>query len=374
MPLRILAVSLLLVASAISDEALREEEPITLRGSVRGAFTIGAGVSDRIGEQPEDWPLLKTQFSAVTPENSMKVVAMQPSEGDFHFEVADRFVEFSKENGLEVCGHCLVWAKDDRTPPWFFKDGEGAASRELLLKRMKAHIDAVAGRYRGRVVSWDVLNEALDDGDADLRPSGWLSIAGEDFLAKAFEYAHAADPDAMLIYNDYNNELPGKREKMLRLLRKLLDDGVPVHAVGIQGHYQIDDVPFEDLEITLNAIRDLKLKAVVSELDIDVIPRNRWWADNNAHREEMKAINPYPDSLPEEVAKRQAEQYGRLFGIFRKHADVIERVTFWNLHDGDSWLNDFPWRRVNHPLLFDRERKPKPAFSAVIKALGATEP
>ena len=156
---------------------------------------------------------------------------------------------------------------------------------------------------------------------------------------------------------------------MLRLVRSLLDQGTPVHAVGFQGHYQIDQVPFDDIDATLDAVRELGLKAVVSELDIDVVPRDRWWADDGAHRDELRTVNPYPDTLPPDVATRQAEQYAKLFKIFLKHRDVIDRVTFWNLHDGTSWLNSFPWPRTNHPLLFDRQRQPKPAFHAVLETL-----
>ena len=343
----------------------------TLRGAALDSFTIGAGIGHQLAkpERRADWPLLTEQFGGVTPENCMKVKAVQPEEGKFRFADADRFMKFAAQRDLPVVGHCLVWAKDDRTPPWFFKDGEKAASKELLLARMKTHIETVAGRYKGKVVAWDVVNEVLDDGQPELRPSSWLSIAGEEFIAKAFEYAHAVDPDAILIYNDYHSELPRKRAKMLKLLRKLLDQGVPIHAVGIQGHYTIDKVPYGDLEVTLDAVRELGLKVFISELDIDMIPRGRWWADGGAHREEMAKINPYPDGLPDDLVKRQSEQYAKLFRLYRKHADIIERVTFWNLHDGESWLNTFPWDRVNHPLLFDRERQPKPAFDAVIGVL-----
>ncbi|NCZ71739.1 MAG: hypothetical protein EBY80_16615, partial [Actinobacteria bacterium] len=163
---------------------------------------------------------------------------------------------------------------------------------------------------------------------------------------------------AQLIFNDYNNELDGKREKMLALLTRLKARHTPVHAVGLQGHYEIDRVPYEQLEKTLVALRAIGMKVVVSELDIDVIPRSRWWADNNSHRAEMAKINPYVDGCPPEILARQAEQYAQLFRLFRKYDDVIARVSFWNLHDGQSWLNDFPWKRVNHPLLFDRQGKP----------------
>ena len=341
----------------------------TLKQAAEGLFAIGVGVNDRIPERVADHRLLLAHFNGVTPENCMKPAQVQAAEGKWNFATADRFVDFAAGHDLTVVGHCLVWAKDDRTPPWFFRDGDQPASRELLLERMRRHIETVATRYRGRVAAWDVVNEALDDGNDHLRVSGWSRACGEEFIARAFEYAHAADPNALLIYNDYNHELPAKREKQIRLLRSLREKNVPVHAVGLQGHYEIDRVPFREIEDTLVAMRQLGVKVVVSELDIDVIPRSRWWADGGKHREELSRLDPYRDGCPPDVLRRQAEQYARLFRLFRKHKDTIARVSFWNLHDGQSWLNDFPWRRVNHPLLFDRRGNPKPAFPAVISAL-----
>ncbi len=346
----------------------------SLKQAARGLFDIGVGINDWIAERPEDWGLLTKQFNLVTPENCMKPDAVQAAEGRFNFAVADAFVSFASSNQLKVCGHCLVWAKDDRTPPWFYLDGEKSASRELLLQRMKTHIDTVVGRYRGRVAKWDVVNEALDDGTNFLRPSGWLKIIGEEFIAKAFEYAHAADPEALLIYNDYNNELPAKREKLIRLVRSLRERHVPVYAIGLQGHYEIDRIPFQDLEATLVAMRGLGVKVEVSELDIDVIPRGQWWADGGKHREALSKLDPYRNGCPPEILQRQAEQYAQLFQLFRKHADVVARVSFWNLHDGQSWLNNFPWKRVNYPLLFDRQGLPKPAFAAVVETLEKKNP
>lgn len=341
----------------------------TLCAAAASLFPIGAGISDRIPEQPDDWPLLTAQFGIVTPENCMKPDPVQRTEGRFEFAQPDAFVDFAARKGLQVVGHCLVWAKDDRTPPWFYRDGEGTAGRDLLLRRMKTHIDTVAGRYRGRVAMWDVVNEALDDGTNYLRPSGWSAACGEDFIAQAFDCAHAADPAAMLVYNDYNNELPGKREKQIRLVRSLLARRAPIHAVGLQGHYELDRIPFKDLEAMLVAMRELGIKVVVSELDIDVIPRGAWWADGGRRRGELARLDPYRDGCPPDILKRQADQYAELFRLFRRHAGTIARVSFWNLHDGQSWLNGFPWKRVNHPLLFDRAGKPKPAFDAVIDAL-----
>jgi endo-1,4-beta-xylanase len=356
--------ALVLTLSSVlgSAQTLRQASP----------WAAGVGLADRIADRPADWPLLTAQFSHVTPENCMKPDALRRTDQAWHFEQADKFVAFANSKDLKVVGHCLVWAKDDRTPAWFYQDGAALASREVLLARMKSYIETVVGRYKGKISTWDVVNEALDDGKAELRESGWTRATGEDFIALAFEYAHAADPSAQLIYNDYNNELDGKREKMLGLLARLKARNTPIHAVGLQGHYEIDRVPYDQLEKTLVALRAIGMKVVVSELDIDVIPRGRWWADGNKQRAEMAKINPYADGCPPEILARQAEQYAQLFRLFRKYEDVIARVSFWNLHDGQSWLNDFPWKRVNHPLLFDRQSKPKPAFDAVMKELTAT--
>ena len=341
----------------------------TLRDAAKNQFLIGAGVSDLIDDLKDCHGLLRQNFEILTPENCMKPAAVRPSEDHFEFDLPDRFVDFALSNRLQVVGHCLIWAKDDRTPEWFYRDGNGLASRELVLKRVRDHVKTVVARYCGRIAQWDVVNEALDDGPQPLRDSGWSRATDYEFIAEAFRAAHETDPQALLIYNDYNNEAPAKRERMAHLLRKLLSDGVPIHAVGLQGHYEIDAIPFENIEATIELIRELGLKVVISELDIDIIPRGRWWEDGGRYREELAKLDPYADGCPEELLARQAEQYARLFSIFKKHADVIERISFWNLHDGQSWLNYFPWKRVNYPLLFDRELQPKPAFHAVLEVL-----
>ncbi len=359
----------LLAAACLEPRPVRAAEP-SLREHFQTHFLVGVALDGTLPNdyQPHELALIREQFATLTPANCMKMDPLQRQEGRFNFAMPDALVAFAASNQLKVCGHTLVWAKDERTPPWFFRDGTNAASRELLLRRMKQHIDTVAGRYRGKLASWDVVNEVLDDGTNFIRPSKWLSIGGEEFIAKAFEYAHAADPQAELILNDYNVEQPFKREKLLRLLRSLQAAKVPIHAVGIQGHYEIDSVPYEQIEATIKAIQELGFKVAITECDIDAIPRGRWWADGGKYRDELAKFNPYPDGCPADVLQRQAEQYGKLFEIFNRHRNAISRVTFWDLHDGRSWLNHFPWERTNYPLLFDREAKPKPAFRAVISA------
>jgi endo-1,4-beta-xylanase len=356
-------------ASGPAGEASRTP-PASLKTGYRDKFTIGVALGGNLpGDySPEELTLVRAQFGCITPENCMKMQELQPREGQFDFRQADALVDFAQRNGMKVCGHTLLWAKDERTPGWIFIDGDKPASRERLLQRLRTHIQTVAGRYRGKIAYWDVVNEALDDGQVLIRPSQWEKLIGPDFMAKAFEYAREADPNAILIYNDYNTDLPSKREKMLRLLQDLKERKAPVHAVGLQGHWEIDHVPYQDIEQTLVAIKGMGLKVMITEMDIGVVPRGRWWADGGKYREELSKYDPYPKACPQELLDRQAQQYGELFRLFVKHADAIERVTFWDLHDGRSWLNAFPWKHAEYPLLFDRSCNPKPAFDAVLAA------
>jgi len=232
-PTLCLLMASVVVGLGLHAQAADPQPQASLKEAAKRFFPIGVGVDDRIADRAADHRLLLTQFSIVTPENCMKPAKVQSAEGKWDFAQADAFVEFATKNGLKVVGHCLVWAKDDRTPAWFYRDGETTASREVLLDRMKQHIETVVTRYRGRIAMWDVVNEALADGTAEyLRVSGWSKACGEEFIAKACEYAHAADPEAVLIYNDYNNELPAKRQKQIRLVRSLREKNVPIHAGG----------------------------------------------------------------------------------------------------------------------------------------------
>ena len=363
-------VGALLMLFANACLAADDGDSPSLKDAYAADFRIGValGGNPPHGYSPEELELLQKHFSIITPENGMKMEHVQATEGVFDFRQADAIVRFARENRLPVVGHTLVWARDNETPEWFFKDGDQPASRDLLLQRMKGHIGPVAGRYRGEAVEWDVVNEVIDESEEGyLRPSKWLEIAGPDFIAEAFRAAHAAAPDALLILNDFANEKPGKRARTLRLVRELKEQGVPIHAVGLQGHVELDRIPLQDFEATFNELRELGLKAVISELDVGVVPRGRWWADGGKHREELRSWDPYKDGAPEDVLARQAEQYAELFRLLRRHSDVVERVTFWNLHDGRSWLNYFPWRRTEHPQLFDRAARPKPAFEAVLR-------
>ena len=320
----------------------------------RSAFAIGASLGGLLPDDyaPEELALIDAQFSVVTPENCMKPMAIQPEEGVFTFQQADALVAFAAARGKRVTGHCLVWHQN--CPEWFFQDGDQPAGRELVLARLRAHIQAVLGRYRGRIIGWDVVNEAVSDGEDYLRDTAWLRHIGEDYLTQAFRFAGEADPDMPLYYNDYSIEMPAKREKTLRLLAALRDDGIRVDAVGIQGHWVLDQAPFAEIEEAIDLFAQTGAKVMITELDLSVLP----W--------DAAAGDPYADGCPPEMLARQAEQYAELFRIFLRHRDVITRVAFWNPHDGRSWLNYWPYRRTNYPLLFDRACRPKPAYDAVL--------
>lgn len=292
----------------------------------------------------------------------MKPAALQPAEGRFRFAKADALVEMARANGLAVNGHALLWHK--QCPDWFFMENGRQAGRERVLQRLRAHIAGVAGHFAGRVQSWDVVNEAIDDGNEYLRKSQWLNSIGEDFIAEAFIAAHKADPQAELYYNDYDIERQPKRDKALRLIRDLQQRGAPIHGIGIQGHWKLDHIPFQDIEDAIVAFHAEGMKVMITELDIDVGKRKTDGAD--VGRLERVRADLYANGLPDHVQQRLADQYAQLFALFLKHQDKITRVTFWGLHDGRSWLNYWPFQRTNHPLFWDRDLQAKPALSAVL--------
>lgn len=356
--------------NAPDQDALQKHR--SLKEAAGDRFKLGVGVSHLVVQDPQDAALIQEHFQIITPENCMKPQSIHPAEDRWSFEDTDGFVDFARAHQLEVVGHCLVWAKDDRTDPWMTQENGQEVSRETLLHRIESHIDTVVARYADTVTMWDVVNEALgDSGDELLRDSVYSRTTGIDFIVTAFEAAHDRDPDALLIYNDYNGHKPGKREKLLELLSQLKQKGAPVHAYGMQGHFELGDDSLSQLQETFDQLRRLGLKVVVSELDIDVVTRGRWWAEDGKYRAELANYDPYREGMPPEVSRQQAEQYAALFELFCDNSDIIERVSFWNLHDGQSWLNYFPWPRVNHPLLFDRQRQPKTAFDAVVEVLSS---
>ncbi len=346
--------------------------PAALKEAAMGAFLIGAAVNSDVvfGRDTLGAALVRTHFSAITPENVLKWDSVHPRPGVYDFTAPDQVVAFGEQNGMAVIGHVLVW--HNQTPRWVFQDSSGnPVSRDTLLGRMREHILTVVGRYRGRIAGWDVVNEAVDE-DGSLRPTPWLTIIGEDYIARAFQFAHEADPGAELYYNDYSLENAPKREGALALVRRLLADGVPLSGVGLQGHAHLDWPSVEQEDTTIAAFAGLGMKVPITELDIDVLPRAtpQRGADVALDVAPQVDLDPYAAGLPDSVQQALARRYGDLFALYLRYRGTVTRVTLWGITDRTSWRNDWPVRgRTNYPLLFDRDGRPKPAFDAVIRAL-----
>jgi len=342
----------------------------TLKEAFRGAFRVGAALNaNQFSERDaRAAALVKTQFNTISPENVLKWEAVHPQPGTYDFGAPDQYVAFGEKNGMFVIGHTLVW--HSQTPRWVFQDASGKpVTRDTLLARMRDHIHTVVGRYKGRIKGWDVVNEALNE-DGTLRRSPWLTIIGEDYIAKAFQFAHEADPAAELYYNDYSVENAAKRSGAVRLIRELKAQGIPVAAIGLQGHDKMDWPTPAQQDSTIVALARLGVKVNITELDVDVLPPaiQARTAGVNVRAELDPKANPYAAGLPDAMQTALAARYAALFEVFLKHRDVIDRVTFWGVGDADSWLNNWPVRgRVSYPLLFDRQDNPKPAFDAVIR-------
>jgi endo-1,4-beta-xylanase len=355
----------------------------SLKEAFADDFRVGAalGTHQVVGDEPAALELVARQFNTITPENLLKWIEVHPDPDRYNFEPADRFVAFGEKHDMFIVGHTLVW--HNQTPQWAF-DGAGGnpLDRETALTRIKEHIDTVVGRYRGRIHAWDVVNEAIDDngklrsgpvGAPGQRGEPWHAAIGDDYIRKAFEFAHAADPDAELYYNDYNEWHPAKIKAILKFVRELQSEGVRIDGLGLQGHWGMNYPTLEEIDHMLNEYGKLGIKLMITELDINLLPQpdpSQRGADITRNYELRKELDPYVDGLPADVQQKLAKRYGEIFAVFHKHRNKIDRVTFWGVHDGHSWLNDWPVRgRTAYPLLFDRQLQPKPAFHSVIDVI-----
>ena len=353
--------------------AAQAQSAPALKDAFAGMFRVGAALNANqfFERDAKGAALIKAQFNTITPENVLKWENVHPQPASYDFAPADRYVAFGEANGMFIVGHTLVW--HSQTPRWVFQDSSGKPlTRDALLARMKDHIQTVVGRYKGRIKGWDVVNEALNE-DGTMRRSPWYTIIGDDFIAKAFQYAHEADPAAELYYNDYNLENAAKRNGAAELVKKLQAQGIPIAAVGSQTHEKLyNTATAAKLDTTISVLGALGVKVNITELDVDVLPaatRNRTADVGVTAQGAMNAaVNPFAAGLPDSVQRKLAGRYAELFRVFVKHRGTIDRITFWGAGDGDSWLNDWPMRgRTNYPLLFDRQDLPKPAFDAVLQ-------
>lgn len=350
--LNMVAVLMLLPATANASfqSDLQADTSKGLNDYYRENFTMGVAVAPRSleGDQAK---LILRHFGSLTAENVMKPAPIHPEENRYSWENADRIAAFAKANGLRLRGHTLVWHQ--QTPSWFFLDNGQPVSKDLALSRLKEHIMQVVGRYKGQVYAWDVVNEAIDDGNGFYRQTEWYKTCGEEYIAQAFKWAHEADPEAKLFYNDYNTENPEKRAKIIRMLKGLLDAGVPVHGIGLQGHWSLAHPTEQELRKSLDEYSKLGIDIQITELDVSVY--------SGDHRD------PDDDVFTAEREQKQMEQYKKIFSVLKDYNDVISAITFWNVSDQRSWLDNFPVRgRKNYPLLFDQNNNPKKAYWEVV--------
>jgi len=363
-----LAAALMIVTHLPAQPALKD--------AFKADFLIGAALNPGqfTKANPLKADLVKQQFNSTTPENCLKWESVHPAPDRYDFTLADQYVAFGETNHMFIIGHTLVW--HNQTPDWVFQDAQGQPlTRDALLARMHDHISTVVGRYRGRIKGWDVVNEAVNE-DGTMRESKWRKIIGPDFILKAYLFAHEADPDAELYYNEYSLENPDKRAGAVRLIKELQAQGVKITAIGLQGHYSLEWPPVSQVSDTIAAFAQLGIKINITELDVNVLPAadHNQTADVSLQYQAAARLNPYTNGLPDSVQQALTARYAALFTTFMQHRQDLERVTFWGVTDGDSWLNDWPIHgRTNYPLLFDRAGQPKPAFAAVL-ATAQTRP
>ena len=329
-----------------------------LKDYYKDYFLIGAAVTPN-SLKGEDSALIVNHFNSITAENAMKMGPIHPMEKEYYWKDADAIADFAKKHGLKMRGHTLLW--HSQAPVWMFKDADGKdVSKEVLSQRLKEHITTVVNRYKDRIYGWDVVNEAIDDNDTVFyRKTQWLRIFGsEEFIAKAFEYAHAADPKAVLFYNDYNTENPKKREKIYQMVKKLKESGIPIHGVGLQGHWSINNPSREELEKSIQMFSSLGLQVQVTEMDVSVYGgRQGGQLIQGQRRDTTTGFTP-------EMEEPQREKYKMVFDVFRQYKEKITGVTFWNLSDRYTWLDGRG--RKNYPLLFDMNRQPKKVYWDVV--------
>jgi endo-1,4-beta-xylanase len=349
----------------------------TLKEVYKDAFLIGTAVTPAItsGADKASQDIVVQHFNSITVENVMKAALINPEPGVFNFGPADEFVAFGQKNNMFIVGHTLVW--HNQCPAWFFTNAAGKPNtKEEQIERLRDHIKTVAGRYAGKVHAWDVVNEVIDN-DGSYRPTTWVNAFGNgDTLVKyAFKFAAEFAPNTELYYNDFNAWRPAKRDGIVRLVKMLQSEGIRIDGVGMQGHWGLNYPKTNYIEDAIDAYAASGVKVMITELDVDVLPLTKegqiigqGMADKQFQLEEFKTyLDPYTKGLPDDVQQQLTKRYEELFSIFYKRRDKIARVTLWGVHDGMNWKNDYPIpNRTNYPLLWDRNRKPKPALNAVL--------
>lgn len=357
------------LATQINLPAMAAAAKTGLKEVYKDRFLVGAAINASIarGDHPDLTEIIKRDFSSITPENAMKWESVRTADGGWKWTDADKFVEFAETHKLHAVGHTLAW--HSQIPDSVFKNEKGEYIKPAeLSKKMEEHITTIVGRYKGKLPAWDAVNEAVGD-DNQMRKSHYFNILGEEFIDKVFHLAHEVDPNAHLMYNDYNNENEGKRNATVDMVKRLQKRGVPIHGLGIQAHISVGGPSIEEIEKSIIAFHNLGLRVHFTELDIDVLPLvwNLPVAEISTRFEYKPERDPFKDGLSKEMNDQLSKRYEDLFKLFIKHKDKVDRVTLWGISDDATWLNDFPIKgRTSYPLLFDRKHQPKDAYYKIL--------
>ncbi|QEG36435.1 Endo-1,4-beta-xylanase A precursor [Bythopirellula goksoeyrii] len=369
----------LVICSICLQVRIALAQQATLKEAFDKDFLVGTALSTAqvLGDTPAALELAARQFNSITAENLLKWESVHPEPDRYDFEAADKFVDFGENHDMFVVGHTLVW--HSQTPQWVFEDDQGnPLERDALLDRMRDHIHTVVGRYKGRIHGWDVVNEAIvtdpnDESRGSWRETPWYRIIGPDYIEKAFQFAHEADPEAELYYNDFDEWKLGKRDYFGKIVSDLRNKNIRIDGIGLQGHWGLDYPTVTEIESMLTGLSQLGVKLMITELDMNVLPSpsSNTGADVTMRIQDQPEFNPYPTGLPDDIQKQLSDRYEEIFRMFHDHRDTIGRVTFWGVDDGQSWRNYWPISgRTNYPLLFDRKYQPKPAFYSVLQVVG----
>jgi endo-1,4-beta-xylanase len=340
----------------------------TLAEATKKNFLMGVAVNmpQVNGVNPVETVAICNNFSAVVSENSMKPEPVHPQENRYNWTDADKVVAFAEKNHLTLTGHCLIW--HSQIGRWFFVGDSGKeVTPEVLKERMRQHIYTVVGRYKGRIKGWDVVNEAMED-NGTYRKSRFYKILGKDFIKYAFQFAHEADPNAELYYNDYSMEDPTKCDAVIQMVKELKAAGCRIDAVGSQSHMQMESPTFEATETTLKKLKEAGVKILITEWDMSILPSPYTGADIATRFKYTPEKDPYRESIPDSVQQKWNQRMLGMFALFLKYSDVIDRITVWGLNDGGSWMNNFPVPgRKDYATLFDRNNQPKSIVGEMIK-------
>ncbi|MBB1376901.1 endo-1,4-beta-xylanase [Pseudoalteromonas sp. SR43-2] len=369
--------SLLLLAGSLSVNAAQDP---ALKNTFADSFKMGVAVNQDIvtGQNTAAQSIIAKQFNTVTLENAMKAEVIYPQQGKVDFSGADAFIDFAKQNNMFTVGHTLVW--HNQTPDWFFTNSKNEPNTPAeQLEQMRKHIELVAGRYKNKVDAWDVVNEVIAD-DGSYRPTVWVNRIGNgDTMVKAaFKYAQQYSPNTELYYNDFNAWRPEKRDGIIRMIKMLQKEGIRIDGIGIQAHWGLNFPKMQYIEQAIDAYAALGIKVMITELDIDVLPLTKEGQITGTDMmkpqfqlEEFETyLDPYKNGLPSDVEAQLNARYKALFELFYAKRDKIDRVTFWGLHDGMSWKNDYPIpNRTNYPLLWDLNLNPKPVIKTIAEVV-----